>query len=196
MLCFWRSVVPDSCRCGLQDLFEVEQGLRTREPWLGYPGLAARCNVQHPDWDLQNPTSRDVFQAAVRHPVAPSYETGMHPHCPAVPRMPRIADFTDVGNMGVVLLSCITENATTKARATFCYSHVARCRRRIAGPRSAVTNASAVFSSTTTERPHEFFDYMGCPPRWRRSCWRSDRSSTDIRMRKNAASWFPTADTC
>src|SRR6516165_9827668 len=120
MLCFWRSVVPDSCRCGLQDLFEVEQGLRTREPWLGYPGLAARCNVQHPDWDLQNPTSRDVFQAAVRHPVAPSYETGMHPHCPAVPWMPRIADFTDVGNMGVVLLSCITARETTKEGVT-CY---------------------------------------------------------------------------
>ena len=53
----------------------------------------------------------------------------------------------------------ITGNATTKARATFCYSHVARCQRRTAGHRSAATSASAVFSSTTTERPHEFFDY-------------------------------------
>ena len=50
----------------------------------------------------------------------------------------------------------ITENVTTKARATFCYSHVAKCRRGSEGHRSAVMNASAVFSSTTTERPHEF----------------------------------------
>src|SRR5260370_38214856 len=53
------------------------------------------------------------------------------------------------------------ENETNKARATFCYSHVAKCRRGSEGHRSAVTNASAVFSSTTTERPHEFFGYTG-----------------------------------
>src|SRR4029453_10008893 len=54
-----------------------------------------------------------------------------------------------------------TENATTKARATFCCSHVAKCRRGSEGHRSAVTNASAVFSSTTTERQHEFLGYRG-----------------------------------
>src|SRR4029434_8440587 len=97
----------------------------------------------------------------MRHRLASLYETGMHPHCPAVPWMPRIPDFTDVSNMGVVLLSCITENGTTKARATFCCSHVAKCRRGSEGHRSDVTNASAVFSSTTTERPHEFFGYTG-----------------------------------
>jgi len=32
----------------------------------------------------------------------------MHPHCPAMPWMPGIADFTEIPNMGVVLLSCIT----------------------------------------------------------------------------------------
>src|SRR5262249_25255146 len=56
----------------------------------------------------------------------------------------------------------ITENATTKARATFCYSHVAKCQRRSEGHRSAVTNTSAGFSSTTTEKPHEFFCHTGC----------------------------------
>jgi len=49
----------------------------------------------------------------------------------------------------------------------FCYSHLAKCRRRseraIEG--SAVSNASAVFSSTTTESPHEFFGYTGPPSR-------------------------------
>jgi hypothetical protein len=55
----------------------------------------------------------------------------------------------------------ITGNATTKARATFCYFQIGRWRRRSEGHRSAVTSASAVFSSTTTERPHEFFGYTG-----------------------------------
>jgi hypothetical protein len=42
-----------------------------------------------------------------------------------------------------------------------------RFRHRSRGHRSAVRNASAVFSSTTTERPHEFLGYTGvriCPP--------------------------------
>ena len=144
---------------GLKNLFEFAQGLRAGEPWVSYPGLAAGRNVKHPERDFQNPTSLDVSQAAVRHRPAPSYETGMHPHFPVVPWVPGIADSTELPNMGVVLLSCITENATTKARATFCCSHVAKCRRGSEGHRSAVTNASAVFSSTTTERPHEFFGY-------------------------------------
>jgi len=105
---------------GLQDLFEIAEGLRDRERWLGCPDLAAGSNVQHPERDLQNPTSRDLFQAAVRHRLAPLYETGMHPHCPAVPWMPRIADLTDVGNMGVVLLSCITPRGIIKVKRTGC----------------------------------------------------------------------------
>src|SRR5215471_18390911 len=106
MLWFWCSAVPDSCLCGLKYLFEVAQGLRTREPWLGYPVLATGRNVQHPERHLQNPTSRDVFQAAICYQPAPFDEGGMHPYCPAVPWMPRIPDFTDIPNMGVVLLSC------------------------------------------------------------------------------------------
>ena len=33
MLCFRRSVVPDSCLCGLKDLFEFAKELHVREPW-------------------------------------------------------------------------------------------------------------------------------------------------------------------
>jgi len=118
--------------CGQQDLFEVAQVLHAREPWLGCPGLAAGGNVQHPEWDLQNPTSLDVFQAAVRHRLAPLYEAGMHPHCLAMPWMPRIADFTDVSNMGVVLLSCIIRNAIIRERGTCCSSLPRRQRHAVA----------------------------------------------------------------
>ena len=94
-------------RCRLKDLFEFAQGLGARESWLGDPGLAAGHDVQHPEWHFQNPRCLDVFQAAVRHCLAAFYESGMHPYCPAVPRMPGIADFTEIPNMGVVLLTCI-----------------------------------------------------------------------------------------
>jgi hypothetical protein len=94
-------------RCRLKDLFEFAQGLGARESWLGDPGLAAGHDVQHPERHFQNPRCLDVFQAAVRHRPAAFYESGMYPYCPAVPRMPGIADFTEIPNMGVVLLTCI-----------------------------------------------------------------------------------------
>src|ERR1700757_1130708 len=107
-------------RCRLKDLFEFAQGLGARESWLGYSGLAAGRDVQHPERHFQNPRCLDVFQAAVRYRPAAFYEKGLHPYCPAVPWMPEIADFTEIPNMGVGLLSCITRNAITKAKAT-CY---------------------------------------------------------------------------
>ena len=109
-------------RCRLKDLFEFAQGRDARESWLGDPGLAARHDVQHPERHFQNPRCLDVFQAAVCHRPAAFYESGMYPYCPAVPRMPGIADFTEIPNMGVVLLTCIRKNATTKVRITFCSS--------------------------------------------------------------------------
>jgi len=108
-------------RCRLKDLFEFAQGLGARESWLGDPGLAARHDVQHPERHFQNPRCLDVFQAAVCHRPAAFYESGMYPYCPAVPRMPGIADFTEIPNMGVVLLTCIIANAITKGRGMFCY---------------------------------------------------------------------------
>jgi hypothetical protein len=104
-------------RCRLKDLFEFAQGLDARESWLGDPGLAAGHDVQHPERHFQNPRCLDVFQAAVRHRPAAFYESGMQPYCPAVPRMPGIADFTQIPNMGVVLLSCTITGAPTRRSA-------------------------------------------------------------------------------
>ncbi len=95
--------------------FSSRRDCALAEPWLAYPGFAARSNVQHPERHFQNPTTLDLFQAAIRYRVATFYETGMQPHCPAMPWMPGIADFTTISNMGVVLLSCIMANETTKA---------------------------------------------------------------------------------
>ena len=47
----------------------------------------------------------------------------MKPHCSAMPWVPGIADFTAIPNMGVVLLSCIIMNATTRGKLIF-YSSV------------------------------------------------------------------------
>jgi hypothetical protein len=117
MLCFRRNLGLGQSLCGLKNLFQLTQGLRVREPGFGYPRLAAGRNVQHPERHFQNPTSLNVFQAAVRYRPASCYETGMHPHFAALPRMPGIADFTEISNMGVVLLSCISPNVIIKASA-------------------------------------------------------------------------------
>jgi hypothetical protein len=118
MLCLRLTMGLGFADCGLKNLFQFAQGLHGRERWLGYPCIAAGRNVQHPQRHFQNPTSVDVFQAAVRYRPAPSYESGMHPHSPAVPWMPGVTDFTEIPNMGVVLLSCITSSATTKVLRT------------------------------------------------------------------------------
>jgi hypothetical protein len=65
----------------------------------------------------------------------------MQPHCPAMPRMPGIADFTAIPNMGVVLLTCIIQNATIKGKKTPRSSPLQR-RKRIA-EMSAIARDSA-----------------------------------------------------
>ena len=117
MLCFRRILSFGPWQCRLKDLFEFAQGLDARQSWLGDLGLAAGRDVQHPEWHFQNPRCLDVFQAAVHHRPAPFHEAGMHPHCPAMPWMPGIANLTEIPNMGVVLLSCTTRSAITKGGA-------------------------------------------------------------------------------
>ena len=69
--------------------------------------LAASRDVQHPERHFQNPRCLEVFQAAVRHRLAAFYEGGMNTYRSPMPWVPRVADFTEIPNMGVVLLSCI-----------------------------------------------------------------------------------------
>ena len=108
MLCFRRIMSLGTWQCRLKYLFEFAQGLGARESCLADPSLAAGGDVQHPERHFQNPRCLEVFQATVRHRSVALYEGGMHPNCPPIPWMPRIADFTEIPNMGVVLLSCTT----------------------------------------------------------------------------------------
>jgi hypothetical protein len=39
--------------------------------------------------------------------AAPLYKSGVYPHFMAMPRMPLVADFAQIPNMGVLLMSCI-----------------------------------------------------------------------------------------
>ena len=100
--------------CGLKNLFKFAQGLCACKAWLGYAGFAAACHVQHPERHFQNPTSLQVLQTAECYCPTESYETGTNPHSSAVPRMPGITDFTDISNMGVVLMSCTMGNEITR----------------------------------------------------------------------------------
>jgi hypothetical protein len=52
----------------------------------------------------------------------PFDELGMRLHSPAMARIPAVPDFTDISNIGVALLSCITANAIIKVKATKCSS--------------------------------------------------------------------------
>jgi hypothetical protein len=141
----------------LKNLSEFAQGLHARYCALGYPHFAASRNVQHPERHFQSPTSLDLFQAAVGHCQAPLYEARMHPHCPAMPWMPGIADFSEIPNMRVVLLSCITKKATINARTTCCSSLPLLGLSPVGDVASAVENVSAT-NSDTTVAPHEYFD--------------------------------------
>ena len=114
MLCIRRIISLGPWQCRLKDLFEFAQGLGARESWFGDPSLAAGRDVQHPERHFQHPRCVEVFQAAVRHRSAAFYASGMHPHCPPMPWMPGIADFTKIPNMGAVLLSCTTASEITK----------------------------------------------------------------------------------
>jgi len=89
----------------------------------------------------------------------------MHPHCPAMPWMPGIADFAEIPNMGVVLLSCITKNATIKARATFCCSQLLLRLSPGGAVASAVENASAACNTLFTTTGPRIIEHY-------RSAWR------------------------
>src|SRR5262245_1687554 len=118
MLCFRRIIRLGPWQCRLKYLFEFAQGLGACESSLGDPILAEGRDVQHPERHFQNPTCLELLQAAVRHRSAAFYESGMHPYCPPMPWMPGIADFTEIPNMGVVLLSCTIPRGRIRAWST------------------------------------------------------------------------------
>ena len=84
------------------------------------------------------------------HRSAAFYESGMNPYCPPIPWMPRIADFTEIPNMGVALLSCITPSATIKAKETRCSSPPQS--QPLAGAFTAANASAACFDITAAPR--------------------------------------------
>jgi len=120
MLCFRRIISFGPRQCRLKYLFEFPQELGAHESLLGDPGLAAGRDVQHPERHFQNPRCLEVFQAAVRHRSAAFYKSGMHTYRSPMPWMPRIGDFAEIPNMGVLSLSCITPRGIIKVKRTSC----------------------------------------------------------------------------
>jgi hypothetical protein len=74
----------------------------------------------------------------------------MHPYCPAMPYMPRVANFAYIPNMGVALLSCIISNAPTKAKEISCSSLLHCLHIRAVSLTSTVMNASRTQSTLRT----------------------------------------------
>src|SRR5215831_19162054 len=96
----------------------------------------------------------------------------MYLHCPAMPWMPAIADFTNISNMGVLLLSCITRKETIKAR-TICCCSPSLYLKQVRETQSVVASGSVAYSSITA-MPHELFDQTGLDLIWRVSCCRAE----------------------
>src|SRR5690242_7344548 len=105
MLRLWRTPGLRPQPCELKYFLEFAQGVRAHISHLGYLVLRAGRNVQNPERHFQNPAVL-IFQAAVGHSPASSYEARMHPYCTAMPCVPRVANFAYIPNMGVALLSC------------------------------------------------------------------------------------------
>src|SRR5689334_16007402 len=87
----------------------------------------------------------------------------MHPHCPAVPWMPRIVDVMGVSNMGVVLLSCTISRGITRAKETS-YSFPPR-RQNGTAEQYAVESDSAARFAITAE-PREYFGPSASSEGW------------------------------
>ena len=113
MMLIFPHTIAASRMPAIKQRFQLAQGFGARKTRLGHPGLAASGHIQHPERYLQNPKGLSLLQAAVRHCPAALYERGMYPHLTAMPRMPWIADFPQILDMGVVLRSCTSKTVFT-----------------------------------------------------------------------------------
>jgi hypothetical protein len=113
MMLIFPHTIAASRMPGIKLRFQLAQGFDARKTRLGHPDLAASGHIQHPEGYLQHPKGLSLFQAAVRHCPAALYERGMYPHLTAMPRMPWIADFPQILDMGVVLRSCTIKTVFT-----------------------------------------------------------------------------------
>jgi hypothetical protein len=98
-------------QCGSQQLLQLVQGLAVGRRNIDHAHRTTNGPVKHPLWHLASPAPVVSIQAAPEHRRAASHERTVNRHLLAVARMPRITEFTALGNMGLVLLTCITNHA-------------------------------------------------------------------------------------
>jgi hypothetical protein len=68
--------------------------------------MAAGHRIEHPLWNLQEPSSWLLIDGALEHSSPIPGESFVDRHCASVPRMPRIKDFSRFDIMGVALSTC------------------------------------------------------------------------------------------
>lgn len=81
----------------------------------------------HPLRDLQHGVSGSVVEGAPKHRRAGSAAYDLGGDSAPAPRVPQVADFQDVGIMGVRSLGCTTAGALTRASARDSRSHRGGC---------------------------------------------------------------------
>lgn len=94
-------------QCGSQQLLQLVQGLAVGRRNIDHAHRATDCPVKHPLRHLTSPAPAMAVQAASEHCRAASHQRTVNRDLLAVARMPRITEFAEFGNMGLVLLTCI-----------------------------------------------------------------------------------------
>jgi hypothetical protein len=98
-----------------EKLFKFKQSL-THDNWqLGPPHCAANGAVKHPLRNLERLAKLTVLQEAAVDWLTWLRHEGADLNAAITPRVPGIANYVALGNMGFRLMSCTTSSARTRA---------------------------------------------------------------------------------
>src|SRR5712691_4899274 len=92
----------------LQKGLKFCQRVAVHNGWAGEPRVITNDRLKHPGRHFQRSVSALVVEAAPTDGISALGQRLVHHDSPTEPRMPRIADFSSLGTMGVALSTCIT----------------------------------------------------------------------------------------
>src|SRR6266849_1938116 len=115
----------------LQKGLQFCQRVAVHNGWAGEPQVITGGRLKHPGRHFQRSVSALVVEAAPTDGISALGQRLVHHDSPTEPRMPRIADFSSLGTMGVALSTCITTSGGIQrsARSVRRHSNDARTKR-------------------------------------------------------------------
>ena len=123
MRCFYHIDIALPMRA-LQQPSQLPQSLTTDTRRLRDTHEPANGCIEHPLWNGQRPPERlFLLQSTVENRFAALSYRGVDRNVTTEPRMPRIPENTELGNVGLVLLACTTRSDNTALSATSALMH-------------------------------------------------------------------------